>query len=354
MSVVGWRDQGQIKVRLYSASGGPVTGEITVASGAVSSVSVGMDGRGNFVVAWTRETIAEQYVQAAQFSFRGTRIGSNFRVGRTSTSTDGFEEFAPHVAVMNHADSTLNGSFVIGYTRNDSNLRRSAVLDRYSRTGKLVQETLVAQPALNYQTTYNTLGSVGYAPNGEFAVAFEHFENGDHDVLVNRYDADGKLKFTSPTAVTTGYEGLPSLAINNQGVFVVYEVRPHAGSAETDLAGRWVYGATLFSSIFAIATSARSESHATVAVDPLKSKVVVAYQETTFPPGDPPVFQVHVVELDVSTSTAKKSIYNMGVKTSRPSISMDGKGYYFVTYDREDVPGDNRLGVFARAGRITV
>src|SRR5688500_442573 len=167
--VIAWQSEGQdgsgegIFARRYNAAGAALGGEFRVNSfttNAQSDPAVAMDALGNFVVTWRSfgQDGSNHGIYAQRYSFAGQAEGSEFRVNTHTTSS----QEAPAVAM------DASGDFVVAW-------------ESYGQDGS--EEGVYAQ-------RYNASGA---AQGGEFRV----------------------------NTNTVGGQNLPSVAMDNDGDFVV-------------------------------------------------------------------------------------------------------------------------------------
>ncbi len=311
MSVAVWVDtysntDHDIRAQLYNSSGGRAGPEIVVDSTPIDSgePAVAMDSRGNFVVTWTNFLpggISD--VEARMYNSAGAPVTNIFAVTNTREAAH-----ASDVAM------DANGNFVVSYTFNYSSSDQDIYAQRYSNTGQGLQLIMVATTGNN-----ETRSSVAMAPDGRFDIAYEYqYSSFDHDIYLNRYTTAGGLVGHHAISTSGDEELTPSVAMNNFGDAVVAytwrgDIEARRVSSSGLVGGEISIGSTMNTSGPSVALSRTGRSFV-VAYDYLG----IDYDQAT-----------HVTE--VSASDTIVASYFTGWDQN-PAISIDGNGYYFLTY----------------------
>jgi hypothetical protein len=210
-----------IVARQFSAAGDALGGEIlvnTTTAGNQSAPAVGLDGAGDFVVAWKGPGAAGGEVTATfarRFDAAGVARGNNFLVG---DSPFGNSE-APALAVNSDGAFLIawgNYSAAGGVFSGDVRARRFAP-DGAPRGGEFtVNETI---PGAQTQAT------AAVDADGDVIVAWTIYaaDTGERDVFARRFDANGQ-PLGGDFRVNTAMEGIqttPSVACDAAGDCVV-------------------------------------------------------------------------------------------------------------------------------------
>jgi hypothetical protein len=185
----------------------------TYTTSAQSLSSVASDSSGNFVVVWTSFTQdgSNRGVFAQRYASSGLPLGPEFRVNTYTTS---FQDF-PSVA------SDSSGNFVVAWRSSAQN--GGVFAQRYASSG------LPLGPEFRVNTyTPSSQGypSVASDSSGNFVVVWQSFApppGPGAAVFGQRYASSGSPlgpEFRVNT-FNTGYQGLPSLASDSSGTFVV-------------------------------------------------------------------------------------------------------------------------------------
>jgi len=312
MSVAVWVDtysntDHDIRAQLYNSSGLRAGQEILVDYTTIDSgePKVAMDSRGDFVVTWTNSLPGgNSDVEARMYNSAGNPVTNIFAVANT-----GRPEHASDVAM------DANGNFVVSYTFDYSSSDQDIYAQRYSNTGQLRQIIPVAT------TTHNeSRSSVAMAPDGRFDIAYQYqYSTSDDDIYLARYSAAGSLLGRTPIATSVALERAPSVAMNNFGDAVVAytwqsgHIKAKRVSSSGLVGGEIDVGTTMNTSGPSVALSRTGRSFV-VAYDYLG----IDYDQAT-----------HVTE--VSASDTIVASYFTGWDQN-PAISIDGNGYYFLTY----------------------
>ena len=332
MSVAVWVDtnsntDNDIRAQLYNSNGGRTGPEIVVDYSTIDSgePAVAMDSRGNFVVTWTNFLPGgNSDVEGRVYNSAGTPVTGIFAVANT-----GRPEHASDVAM------DANGNFVVSYTFDYSSSDQDIYAQRYSNTG--LQLIMVATTGNN-----ETRSSVAMAPDGRFDIAYEYqYSSLDHDIYLNRYTTAGGLVGHHAISTSGDQELTPSVAMNNFGDAVVAYTWPGHIKARRVSSSGLVGGEIDVESTYQMQMNTTGPS---VALSRTGRSFVVAYD--SFPLDSGPNTQV----TEVSTSDTIVARYTTG-RDSLPAISIDGNGYYFLTYNSNDVSGDSNI--FGRFGHLS-
>jgi hypothetical protein len=125
-----------IRAQRFNAAGFKTGPEIVVSSDGRNEFTpaVAMDRLGNFVVTWTQALSGGDFnVIAQRFNAAGTRVGGVVPVGVGT-----FKEYSPSVAM------DARGDFVVAYTRDTNNINPDVFAKRYDVNNTLTAVTAVA------------------------------------------------------------------------------------------------------------------------------------------------------------------------------------------------------------------
>lgn len=322
MSVAAWVDtyssaDRDIRAQLYSASGAPLGPEISVDYSGTdeSDPAVAMDAQGNFVVTWTRRySDGNSDILARRYNSSGVPITGAFNV-----ATDSRREYASDVAMA--ADGRIAVSYTLDYSAADQDI----YVQRFDHAGGYLGAFAVASTGKGEWAS-----SIAMAPDGRFDVAYEFEYSGyDHDVWVNQYSATGSLLTSQGIAVSTVYEGRPSISMNDFGDAVVaYEGMVNGIQ---DIKARWVHSWGAIGNEIRVTSTNSMELDPSVALSRNDNLFVVAYEV----PGSSSPNQSNGERRCYVTEVYGTSVYSttdLGGRIREPSISIGGDGYYFVTY----------------------
>lgn len=142
-SVVVWTDtwsatDTDIRAQRYNAFGGKLGPEIIVAFSSLREYdpAVAMNDRGQFVVTYTQQVGADTNIMAQRFDSNGNILGAPIQVGAGT-----FKEHDADVAMDGQ------GNFVVSYTRDTNNNNPDVFAKRYDANGNLLQVINVAVSA---------------------------------------------------------------------------------------------------------------------------------------------------------------------------------------------------------------
>jgi hypothetical protein len=223
--VVVWHSTGQdgsghgVFARRYEASGTPAGVEFRVnthTAGDQNDAAVAKDAAGNFVVAWTsRDQDGDgQGVFARRYDAAGTPLGAEFRV---NAHTSGDQADA---AVASDAD----GNFVVVWTSAGQDGDGMGIFGRRFDAGGV---PLGDEFRVNGHTTAHQAGpTLASRADGRFVVAWASAgqDGSGQGVFARRYAADGSAQPGEfrVNAYVTGFQGLPSVAADEDGFVVTW------------------------------------------------------------------------------------------------------------------------------------
>lgn len=168
-----------IFAQIYDSAGNEIGGEIAVNNstfGDQFNPVVGIDGSGNFTIAWTSDTGFVVSVRARRFTNTGITIGNEFTVNTTGAD----DQDTPAIAM------NANGDFVVAWeSANQDGSGDGVYAQRYSNTGAEVGGEI----AVNTFTTSNQDDpSVAIDADGNFLVAWEsNGQDGSGDGVYGQY-----------------------------------------------------------------------------------------------------------------------------------------------------------------------
>jgi hypothetical protein len=171
------------------------------------------------------------------------------------------------------------------------------------------------------------------APDGRFDVAYTYAWSGtDNDVRLNRYAADGTLLGVNWVAASGINEQAPSVAMDNYGNAVVAYQKGNVGA--WDIKAVRVSSTGTQGGEIDIASTSDDELQPSVALNRTDGAFAVAYTVLTSSGG------VYVDVAEVSPWDRVTDTYNCGAQRYSSSISIDGNGYYMVSYTSFESSGD--------------
>ena len=172
-----------IWARTFDANGTPTTGEIHVNQTAIPNVlplsTVGINGAGEFVVAWEGVTILpNQGIFARQFDSKGQPLGSQFPVANGGSN----DLRDPQIA------SDRAGNFLVTWTAQNGDGDADAIKARaYDRFGTPTSSEFV----VNEVTTGSQYGArVAMNDSSRFVVAWSTPDGSDYGVVARRSGVD--------------------------------------------------------------------------------------------------------------------------------------------------------------------
>ncbi|MBT9546423.1 MAG: hypothetical protein IV090_13625 [Candidatus Sericytochromatia bacterium] len=221
--VVAWTSTNQdgsgagIYAQRYNAAGVAQGSEFRVnvtTAGGQYNPAIGLDGTGNFVIAYTCDGLdgGGNGVEAVRFDASGQVLGS-FQANTTATG----DQSRPSIGMNS------SGQFVISWDSNGQDGDGSGIYaQRYSADGSAQGSEF----RVNTQITgAQSRSSLDLSADGRFVVSWESSgqDGSDTGVYAQRYAADGSaqgLEFRVNTT-SANSQSDPSIAMDSQGNFVV-------------------------------------------------------------------------------------------------------------------------------------
>ncbi len=219
--VIAWHDSRNIVydiyAQLYSSDGSAQGANFIVNQDSGSAhqnlPSIALVGSGDFIVAWEDERNGYDDIYAQRCAGDGTPLGGNFLVNDNST---------PSYQVWPSLSGNLGGDFVVAWQDMRNSGDPDIYAQRYDSDGN--------PQGINWRVNDDGGGTTQYYPSvamndsGRFTVAWEDSRNGDWDVYVQRYDADGSplgVNFVVNDDGGSEDQEDPVIAISADGGFVV-------------------------------------------------------------------------------------------------------------------------------------
>jgi hypothetical protein len=220
--------------RRFDATGaaqGPEFRVNTYSTGSQYSPSIGMDGTGRFVVAWTSypQDGSESGIYAQRFAADGSRLGPEFRV---NTYTPDYQT-QPAVAVA------PSGEFVIVWASLQDGSARGVFGQRFDSSGAPQGPEFLVN---TYTTGSQGQPRVAYGRNGDFVVVWRSFlQDGDSGGLFGqRFDAAGTrlgAEFQVNVQTTDDQAEQAIAGVSDGGYVVVWRSGPQ-GPGDSSVVGR--------------------------------------------------------------------------------------------------------------------
>jgi hypothetical protein len=198
----------------------------THTTGAQMSAKTAKDSDGDFVVTWTsrgQDDASEYGIYAQRYNAQGIPQGEEFRV---NTYTPGRQN-APAIAMDDE------GNFVIVWTSNGQDGDLGGIFgQRFNAAG----QPLGSEFRVNTHTTGNQYApSVAMDSDGDFVVTWAGANPIDpsYGIYARCYNAAGEAKAGEihVNTYTTGVQRFPTVAMDNDGDFVVAWQSEHDGSS---------------------------------------------------------------------------------------------------------------------------
>ena len=247
-SIIVWADDRNGDIDIYAqrfaANGSPIGSNFRVNSDISEAwqhfPAVATDKQGNFVIVWVDEREGTSYIYAQIFSKDGNRVGDNFKVDADNNTPS--NQSSPAVAfshtgrilfvwqddrngnpdiyaqfynmdgtklgsafLINDDDGNgnqynpavatdANGNFIVVWRDTRNNIW-DIYAQRIKNDGSFVNSNFRVND--DNSNSWKISPAVAFDNSGNFAVAWEDFRNGDGDIYIQRYQADGTLLGTN-------------------------------------------------------------------------------------------------------------------------------------------------------------
>ena len=309
----------------------------------------GMDGDGNFLVAW-RDLSGQDGsgigVFGRRFAAGGAPAGGEFQVNTFTTDS----QMNPSVA----ADSA--GNFIIAWRSDGQDGSSLGVYaQRYDPLGAVLQPEF---PVNTYTTGSQSTPDVATDGAGNFVIVWHSFgQDGDgYGIFGQRYDSLGVttgIEFPVNT-FTTGDQHSPSVAMNSAGEFVVAWASEYQDGSPSDIVAQQfdAAGAPRAGEFRVNSNTTGSQTLPDVALDPAGAFVVV-WRDLDGLDGDG--LGVFGQRFDSSGTSQggdfQLSTFTVGIQ-SYPAVAVSNSGDFVVVWHSRDQDG-SEFGVFGQRFRTS-
>jgi len=315
--------------------------QVSVATVGVSAPAVGLDGDGDFVVAWQQDGVdgSGSAVMARRYTKTGAALGTPFRVNQFTVGNQQNAAVARNDAgdfvVVWESASAQDGSRAGVYAR------------RYDAGGAaLGDEFLVNQFTLGAQA----FPAVAMDPVGDFVIAWEGaYQDGDgYGVYARRYNAAGNPLGPEElvNSTTVGDQRFPSVARDAVGNYVV-AWQAGDGDEEGVVARRFgPDGTPLTGELSVNTTTADSQRRPRVATDPA-GRFTVAWESRIQDGGTTGVYaRLFQADAQPISGEFRVNAFTTG-EQSRPSVGVDAAGEIVIAW-QSDGQDNSGAGVYAQ------
>jgi hypothetical protein len=273
-SVVVWNNHisgtGHYDIRAQRMVGGIKFGPELVVSAATTDEdepAVAMDSHGDFVVAWREvETNGHTNVLAQRFNFSGTRLG-----GIVPVATGIFQQHDPSVAM------DARGDFVVAYTRDTNNSNPDVFAKLFNVNNQLVAVDNVAITSFSEEHASVAMapnGRFDVAFEKTLSSTFHQIGLGLYDASGNLLVVEG---MPDGFAGTTGIDSNPSVSMDNSdNAVVAWFHRDSSGNLDVLDTRVSAFGATVTVNAFPAARFP-SALRPSVALEPTGGAYVLVY-----------------------------------------------------------------------------
>jgi phosphoheptose isomerase len=187
----------------------------TYSTGTKSTPAIAIDNNGNYVVTWAGQGANDvDGIFARKFNSTGTPLSDEFMVNTFTTG----QQIAPAVAIDNNT-----GNFVIAWQSTGPDGDSAGIFAQRYNSAAQAQGN---ETQLNtYTTSSQAAPAIAMNDSGDFVVSWTSFgQDGSQEGIYGRkFDSQGipKVPEFPVNTYTTGFQRDPSIAMNNNGSFVI-------------------------------------------------------------------------------------------------------------------------------------
>ncbi len=314
----------------------------TYTTGSQSQNFSAMDASGDFVIAWNSygQDGSSYGIYAQRYNASGIAQGSEFHVNTYTTGS----QINPSIGM------DADGDFVIVWSGEGQDASSNGVYgQRYNSSGAVLGSEFQVN---TYTTGSQSVSTIAMDKNGNFAIAWQSDgQDGDgYGIYAQRYDMAGVAQGSEfkVNTYTTNNQRLPSIAINEDGDFVVaWQSNGQDGSGEGIYAQRYNASGVAQGNEFLVNThTTNDQSSPAIAMDADGNFVIAWWSQDQ--DGDAQgiyaqrynaVGETQGSEFQVNTYTTSSQL--------APSIAMDADGDFVIAWQSTGQDG-NLTGTFAR------
>ncbi len=351
--VVVWQSFAQdasgygIYAQRYNSAGAAQGGEFRVNNFTTNSQrypAVAMDAVGDFVAVWESAGQDGNFsgVYARRYNSAGVPQGAEFRV---NTFTNLSQEF-PSVAV------DADGDFVVAWQSYQDGSGYGIYAQRYNSAGVPQGGEFRVN---TYTTQYQTAASVAMDEDGDFVIAWESFQDGSlNGIYAQRYNSAGVPQGSEfrINAHTTGGQRFPSVAMDATGDFgITWHSAAQDGSGYGIYARRYDSSGVPQGTEFAVNTFTTSEQGLpSVAMDDAGDFVVAWHSSAQDGSGYGIYAQAYSADGVLQGGEFRANTYTTSAQAV-PSVAIDADGDLIIAWHSSAQDGSN-YGVYAQRYRL--
>lgn len=311
----------------------------TYTTGDQKNPSVAMDAAGNFVITWSSPQDGNgQGVYAQRFNSAGVAQGTEFRVNANTTA----DQTLPRVAM------DAAGNFVVTFQDGTAALDYNIYAQRFNAAGVAqLTEFKVNTHTANDQTN----PAIGMDASGDFVIAWNSYaqDGSNGGVFAQRFAPDGTHLGNEflVNIYTTAAQGLPSVAMDHDGDFVLSWQSNQDGSAYGIYARRYDDAGNAVGTEFKVNTyTTNVQSFSRTSMD-ANGDFVVTWRSYSQDGGSYGVYAQRYNSGGVALgSEFRVNTYTTGPQTA-PSVVMDGIGDFVVVWNSSGQDGSG-YGVYSQ------
>lgn len=335
--------------QLYNADGTERGSILPISTGASkdSQPAVAMEDNGDFTVSFTRQhnhgflnLSVDQDIHVRRFNGNGVALGGTITVSGSNSE----QAFESDIAM------DANGDFVVAYTAETIKTRTVSVFGfpvtqsftdrdvrgrRFSSGGIALGDTFsIDSSAAQFEQN----ASVAMADDGRFVVAYEDGSN----IHLRQFNANGGLRRTLSIASTSRSERNPDVAVDAAGNAIVVWQDATGG---TDIRARRVTDGGSRGATIAVRATSDFENNPSVAITQDGNSVIVGYNREIHSDGlvADHIDTTRLVRSGNNLVIQGHQTHGQGMES--PSVSVDGNDRFFVGYvDRFEQQTEGRWG----------
>ena len=329
--IIAWRDERDgnqdIYAQRYDSSGAPIGSDFKVNDDADSAnqdlPAIASDAEGNLVIAWQDERNGDYDIYAQRYDSTGTPLGANFKVS---------DDIGTAIQVGAAIAVDGSGNFIITWYDHRSN-NWDIYAQRYDSSGNPLGANFKVNDDIFYDDQcYPAIAVYG---SGNFIITWQDARNGSYDIYVQRYDSSGtplgsnfKVNDDSGPSV----QDHPAIAVDGSANFIITWCDKRNGNQDI-YAQRYDSSATALGVNFKVNDdpTATYQRNPAVAADSA-GNFIITWEDWR----NGIHFDIYVQRYDSSgTPLSINFMVNDDVGYARqdhPDIAIDGDGNFVITW----------------------
>jgi len=308
------------------------------------SSSIAMANDGKFVITWhsSGQDGSSYGVYAQKYNADGSVNGSEFRVNTYTTGN----QYEPSIAMAN------DGKFIITWYGEGQGDTGGIFAQKYNADGSTNGSNFLVN---SYTTYYQENPSIAISNNGSFIISWNRYGNGDDEgIFAQKYNADGSTNGSNflVNTYTTNTQEKQSVAISDNGSFVIsWQSVGQDGDSASNYeynvyAQKYNANGSVNGSEFKVNTyTTNNQSNSSVSMDG-NGNFIISWQSSGQDGNGIGIYaQKYNADGSVNGSEFRVNTYTTGAQQN-PLISIDTTGNFIITWNGNGI-GD-LSGIYAQ------